>query len=197
MLTVEEIRKTYKQFEDWKIKELALNPKALRKEIIPILNEEIKNRNLGIDLITWVQNETNIFEGLEKKNLIQKITRSKCSLCSENSNLSGYRFTTIFSALIILTNKTESLIICNSCAKSKRLDSMLKTLVFGWWSRKGILLTPFALVSDLIRIFRPESDSKKVFDEFIENNTGELRLALEKNNLEAIIEHSNNRLRNK
>jgi len=197
MLTVEEIRKTYRQFEDWKIKELALDPKALRIDIIPILNEEIKNRNLGIDLITWIQNETNTFEGLEKENLIREIIRSKCSSCFVNSNLSGYRFNTIFSALITITNKTEGLIICSDCARSKRLDSMLKTLVFGWWSRSGFIATPLALVSDLIRIFRPESESKKVIDQFIEDNTGALRLALQKNNLEGIIEHSNNRQRHK
>ena len=188
MWTVEEIKKNYKNFDDSKIKELALNPKGLRKEIVPILNEEIKNRNLDIELIKWVNYETNTFEGIEKRNLIEKIRKSKCSLCSVNSDLSGYRFNTIISALIIIKNKTESQIICTDCAKSKRINSLTTTFFLGWWSKRGIISTPFTLISDLIKIFRKETESKEIFEEFIVNNTGVLRIILEKeNNLNDIL----------
>jgi hypothetical protein len=193
MWTVDEIKKSYKNFDDSKIKELALNPKGLRKEIVPILNEEIKNRNLDIELIKWVNYETNTFEGIEKRNLIEKIRKSKCSLCSINSNLSGYKFNTIISALIIVTDKTENQIICNDCAKSNRLKSMSTTFFLGWWSKRGIISTPFTLISDLIKIFRKESESKEIFDEFIANNTGVLRVILEKeNSLNEILAKFNN-----
>lgn len=192
MWTVEEIKKNYSKFDDWKIKELALNPKGLRKEIVPILNEEIKKRNLDIELIKWVNYETKTFEGLEKKNLIENIIKSKCSLCLENSNLRGYKFNTIISALVVITDKTENLIICNDCAKSKRLNSMSKTFFLGWWSKRGIISTPFTLISDLIKILRKESESKEIIDEFIENNTGVLRISLEQNNLNEVLAKFNN-----
>lgn len=188
MWTVKEIKRNYKNFDDSKIKELALNPKGLRKEIIPILNEEIKNRNLDVRLIEWIKYETNTFDGIEKRNLIQKIQKSRCSLCSINSQLNGYRFTTIISALIIIKNKTENKIICVDCAKHKRINSMVSTLFLGWWSKKGILLTPFTLISNFIKIFKNETESKEVIEEFITKNTGVLRIILEKeNNLDQIL----------
>ncbi|WP_264510449.1 hypothetical protein [Flavobacterium sp. N1719] len=191
MLTVEEIRKNYKNFDDGKIKEIALNSKGLRREIIPILNEEIRNRNLDIQLIEWVNYETNKFKGLEKQNLLNKIAKLKCSMCLVNSNLHAYRFNTLISAFVTITDKTENLIICDQCANSKRLNTMLITFFFGWWSKKGILLTPFTLISDLIKIFRKNSESKKILDEFIENNTGILRIAIKENKLENFISEFN------
>jgi hypothetical protein len=182
MWTVEEIREKYRTFEDSKIRELANNPRGLRKEIVPILKEEIKRRNLDVAITEWIDNEINSFEGLERQNLVRKIAKSKCSLCRTDSNLDGYRFNTIISFLFIVKNKTEIRIICNNCAGSKRLTSMTTTFFLGWWSKKGIPLTPFTVVSDLIKIFRKEFESKKVIDQFIDGNTGTLRACLKKEN---------------
>lgn len=179
MLTINEIRENYKKFDDWKIKELALNPRVLRKEIVPVLNEEILRRNLDVELIKWVNYETNTFEGLQRKNLIQKIRTSKCSCCFEKSKLNGYEFNTITSALIFTKERKERQIICKDCAKSKRIKSMSTTFFLGWWSKKGFLSTPFTLITDLIRIFRKEAEDAAVIDDFISNNTGKLRIALE------------------
>jgi hypothetical protein len=182
MWSVEEIRNNYKNFDDSKIKELAQNPKGLRKEIVPILNEEIKKRNLDINLIEWVNYETNTFEGIEKRNLIDKIRKSKCSLCLTNSKLSGYKFNTLISALIVIKNKTEIQIICSDCAKKKKIKSMTKTFFLGWWSKKGMFSTPLYLIIDLINIFRKEAESKEIIEEFISDNTGLLRKILAKGN---------------
>jgi hypothetical protein len=180
--TLEEITKNYKNFDDSKIKELALYPKGLRKEIVPVLNEEIRRRNLGIALIEWVNHETNVFEGLERKQLIEKIKRSTCSACGVDGHLSGYRFHTIISALVTITYKIENLIICETCAKQKKIRSMTTTFLLGWWSKKGFLSTPFVLVSDLANMFRKETVSTEIFDEFIEHHTGVLRIGFQKEN---------------
>lgn len=193
MWTVEEIRENYRKFDDWKIEELASNPKGVRKDIVPILNEEIERRNLDIALIKWVNYETNTFEGLERKNLILKIRKSECSICNETSKLNGYQFNTIVSALIVETHQRELQIICDDCARSKRLKSMRTTFFFGWWSGDGLFSTPLTLVSDFIRIFRKEAEDKEIMDEFIYNNTGMLRVALEKGyDLNDIIASFNN-----
>jgi hypothetical protein len=68
---------------------------------------------------------------------------------------------------------------------------MLKTFFLGWWSKRGIIATPFTLISDLIKIFRKKSESKEILDEFIENNTGILRIIIEENNLENFIAEYN------
>src|SRR5690606_31040437 len=123
-----------KKLDDWKIKELASNPKTFRKEVIPVLNEEISRRNLGVELIKWVNLETHSFKGLERKNIIEQIRKSQCSVCLSKSQLYGYKFTTIISALITTFDKTEHQIICEGCAKKKRFRSTSKTVLFGWWS---------------------------------------------------------------
>lgn len=192
MWSVEEVKKKYQTFDDAKIKELARNPKGLRKEIIPLLLDEIKNRNLDSQLTAWVNYETHRFEGLEKKNLVDKIGRLKCSRCLVNRNLHAYRFNTLISALFVITDKTEDLVICAQCAKSKRLNTMLKTFFLGWWSKRGLIATPFTLISDAIRIFRKEAENKAILNELIENNTGKLRISLEENNLEQFIASFNN-----
>lgn len=179
MWTVEDFKKTYRNFDDSKIKELALRPNALRKDVIPILKEEIKRRNLDVSITEWVNNEINYFEGLERQNLIRKIAKSKCSSCSVNSGLDGYRFNTIISLLFVITDKTEARIICTNCAKNKRFSSMATTFFLGWWSKRGLFSTPVAFISDFIKIFRKQSESKKVYDEFIDNNTGTLRTGLQ------------------
>ena len=55
MLTKEEIRASYKNFDDNKILKLAQNPKGLTKEAIPALIEEVILRKLDANLIGWIQ----------------------------------------------------------------------------------------------------------------------------------------------
>lgn len=181
MWNAEEIRERYKVFDDSKIRELASNPTGLRKDIIPILKEEIQRRNLGVEIIAFVDNEIDYFKGVARQGLIREIKKSVCSGCSQKAPLKGYRFTTVVSFLLISNTKTVSRIICSNCASTKRIQSMTKTFFLGWWSKKGILATPFALVSDTIKIFKAESENDKVYNEFIDNNTGSLRTALKSN----------------
>ena len=74
MFSVEDIRENYKRFPDAKIENIARNEsKGLRKEVLSVLKDEIIRRQLNLSLISWIDAETKSFEGLERKNLIQKI----------------------------------------------------------------------------------------------------------------------------
>jgi len=175
MIPVEEIRKNYEKLDDPTIQKIALNPKGLRKEVVEILNNEIRKRNININLIEFVKFETNFYDGEEREKLIYNIKNSVCTNCNEETELKGYKFNTLTSFIIALSHDEKVQIICSSCAKKMRLRSMLITLSLGWWSREGLFATPVSLISDFIEILRKEKYSKEVINEFIDENTGSLR----------------------
>ena len=72
MFSVEEIRENYKRLSNAEIEKLAREEsKTLRREVLSVLKDEIKLRNLNVDLISWVDAETNTFTGVEKTTLIR------------------------------------------------------------------------------------------------------------------------------
>ena len=100
MYSVEEIRENYKGISDSKIENIALNEsKGLRKEILGILKEEIKKRNLGESLITWLDAEINTLTDFERLSLIRKIENLKCPNCGQReSKLIGQEFSDVGSS---------------------------------------------------------------------------------------------------
>lgn len=152
MYSVEEIKENYKSFSDSKIENIARNEsKGLRKEILGILKNKIEKRNLDKRLITWVEAETNTLTDFEKKKVYEKIHRLNCPNCgSKHSNLRGHKFKTIISFIIFSNQIEKNRIFCNSCAKNKRVKSFLTTVIFGWWSIKGLFLTPYTIITEII-----------------------------------------------
>jgi hypothetical protein len=57
------------------------------------------------------------------------------------------------------------------------LNAILKTFFLGWWSKRGILSTPFTLIKELINfLFYKEKISNRIIDTFIDKNNGIFRL---------------------
>lgn len=183
MISTDEIAHNYQRYEDEKIEYLALNSKGLRKEAVAVLKDEIIRRNLDARLLQWVDFETIEFEGFEKEQLVHKINNLTCSKCNSFSDLKAYRFIRTLS--INVEEYTQ--IICNQCAVKERKDSMLKTFLFGWWSHRGILLTPVTLIKSIIAIFREEAEREKLLNDFVDSHRAILRNSLRKNNLDTII----------
>ena len=193
MLSTENIKNYYLQLEDSQIEDLAKNPKGLRTDIVEVLNTEILRRNLNTNLIQRVKNETAYFNEDERLQLIEEIKNNICPTCNLKSNLKGYQINTITSFILYSNYKRRHKIICSSCANKERLTSMFITLFMGLWSRTGIVYTPMILITDLSRIFFNKSTNNQILKEFIDENTGIIRLT--KNNsiyFNAIIERYNN-----
>lgn len=178
MYSIEEIKENYKDFPDSKIENIARNEsKGLRKEVLGILKEEIEKRNLDERLITWVNVETNTLTDFEKQSLIRKIENLKCPNCGQKeSKLIGQKFNTIVSAIIWCNETTENRIICSNCGRKKKIKSFLINGLAGWWSRRGILLTPYTLIKDTINLFFKKKINDRIIEEFIEQNNGMFRL---------------------
>ncbi|MCZ4242622.1 hypothetical protein [Pedobacter punctiformis] len=192
MIPIDDIRKNYKRFDDETIKKIALNPKGIRKDIAEVLNEEIRNRKLGIGLIKWINLETDSYEGSAREELLSKIKQSICTNCDNGTNLNGYQFTTIYSFVIGSTRDVKTKIICSNCAGKMRSRSMFLTFLCGWWSPGGIFATPFSLIFDAWASLRTKKYSKEILDAFIAEYTGTLRAIEESNQkIEFIIKKFN------
>jgi hypothetical protein len=178
MYSVEEIRENYKGFSDSKIENIARNEsKGLRKEILGILKAEIEKRNLDKRLITWVDAETNTLTDFERHSLIKKIENQKCPNCGQRkSKLIGQEFNTIVSVIIWCNDTTENRILCSNCTRNKKIKTFLINGLAGWWSRRGILLTPYTLIKDTINLFFRKKINDRIIAEFIEQNNGMFRL---------------------
>ncbi len=178
MIDIDEIRINYSNFSDFEIEKIAINEsKSLRKEVLEILKTEIDKRNLDERLITWVNVENNSLSESETKSLLNKIEKLPCPYCGEKNNkIGGFEFRRILSILIYFSNTVESRIMCYSCGKRKKRNSILLILLSGWWSIKGLIFTPFIVIDELTKLFSLENKSSEVLNQFLDTNTGLIRL---------------------
>ncbi len=196
MYSVEEIRENYKEFSDSKIENIAKNEsKGLRKDVLGILKEEIEKRNLDTNLISWVETESNSFEGFERESLIQKIQNLNCPKCSEKKDrLYGFEINRIISFLLFANDTRKEKILCMSCGKKEKFYAIIITFFAGWWSRRGIFLTPITVVKDSINFLFINKISDRIINRLVNENTGEFRRKGTENRiLNQIIKRRNNK----
>ena len=184
MYEIENIRENYRNFYDEKIIDIAKHEsKGLRPEVLEILKEEIIKRNLDLKLINWVVAESRPITDYEKETLKYKIQGLSCPNCQKQKKyLRGFEINTVVSTLIFCSETTEEKILCEDCGNKEKLKSIVLTLLLGWWSRRGIFMTPITLTKDIINLFYLKRISDRIFDEFIETNIGRIRLRGETEN---------------
>jgi hypothetical protein len=188
MLDPESIKSHYRTLNQNELLQLAHNPKGLRPDVVPVFIEVLKERNIGMEYIDSILLETNYFLGEERISLMESVRTTTCSNCLHHESLKGYSIRTITSTIIYCNQKVERLIICSSCAMKKELNSFFYTLIFGWWSRRGLFWTPITLCSKIGNIFIRKSICRDVLNDFIDTNTLSLRkYGTEKITLEKII----------
>jgi hypothetical protein len=174
MLTKEELTEAYKNFNDQKIVNLAMNEcKSLREDAVQILENEIIQRKLDAKLLDWIKLERNFFKGAELQNLKQVIKNSECSECGKKfNNTQGFNIHYL-SALDSSFN--SEVIVCESCGIQLRKKSYLKTATLGFLSFRGIINVPFYFIGELVRSFSRKERSEKIIEDFIFQNTGLIR----------------------
>ncbi|MEM1325267.1 MAG: hypothetical protein AAGI23_04895 [Bacteroidota bacterium] len=173
MFDVNELRAHYRRFDDDRIKRIAeYESKGLREEVVPILIEEIKKRELGKQLITWIKAERRQLSSQELKALKAKVKECICELCQQNRQLKGYRFRTLVGMIVGEVDYERILVVCEKCGKANRRNSAIRTSLFGWWSVRGLLTTPFILIDKLKAQIREEHQSDEIITTFIQENIG-------------------------
>lgn len=177
MYSIEEIKENYENFSDSKIENIAKNEsKGLRKEVRSILKDEIHKRNLDKTLVTWVEVETDRFEGMERESLIHKIQNLNCPRCDEKKErLYGFEIHRVVSPLLFTFDTRKEKVLCRSCGRKEKLYAILITFFAGWRSRRGILLTPFTVLKDTINFMYLNKISDRIVNRIVDENTGSIR----------------------
>ncbi|MDR2206701.1 MAG: hypothetical protein LBE36_11180 [Flavobacteriaceae bacterium] len=192
MLTPEEIKANYAKMADYEIENLAKKPKGLRKEIIPVLNDEIIRRGLDLELISWIADETNEFSETEIEKLKDKIERCKCPKCETNKEkIIGFEFQQMTSFILGSYHENYYLFACTDCRKKIRRKNLLVTFLGGWWSVGGIFGTPVKLLSILINSIFGKRKNDFVVRDFVSKNTAFLRRMKTPEELDSLLKSYN------
>jgi hypothetical protein len=149
-MDIEDIRKNYRNFDDSKIQELAKQDASkLRPEVVPILMEEIRRRNLSENLILGIDAQLKTLSPEELLDYCTLIQKQPCPICNgKTQKLNAIVLKEIVS-MILLSNVTNHLKIgCPQCLEKSKSEINLKTALLGWWSTKGIFYTIRALAQN-------------------------------------------------
>ncbi len=194
-MDLDQIRKNYAYFDDFKIENLARNEAGgLEPEVIAILIEEINKRGLDLDLIKGIEAQRKEITESELIELKEKITSLKCPECGQNTSpLIGTLIRTVRSFIVFTSYKKTPLISCEACAYKKRKNAMISTAILGWWGIPwGIFRTPMALISTLSDNKKKDEISDGIITVFAIENIGEIRTNWDKEDeLVDFIEHVN------
>ena len=180
-IDIESVKEFYHDYEDHKIEMLAKHEsRTLMPEVIPILIDEIKKRNLGEGLCEFVEANSRVLLPNEKAVLKSKITSLACPNCTEeNRELIGSYLRSVKSYVLFTSVEKKAVIGCVNCNNGKIRDANLMTFVAGWWSIHGMFRTPITLVNSFLDKKKMERISDTIVDEFIDNNQGGVLLNLE------------------
>ena len=196
-IDIEQIKKNYANFEDYKIEHLAKNEAAgLEPDIIPILIEEIKKRGLDPNLIKGIEEQTKELTESELTELKSKIANLPCPDCgAKNTPLIGTLIRTVKSFIVLTSYKKVPVITCETCANKRRKNAMITTFLLGWWGIPfGIFRTPIALIQTLIDKNKRVEISDGILTVFAVESIGEIKTNWDKEaELVDFIRHVNQR----
>lgn len=194
-MDLEQIKKNYAGFDDFKIEHLAKNEVGgLNPDVVPILIDEIKKRGLDINLINGIEVQTKELTEIEVNELKSKIINLPCPDCGQKTfPLIGSFIRTVKSFIIFTSYEKSPVIACQSCLNKRRKNAMISTFLLGWWGIPfGIFRTPIALIANLNDSKNQEVISEEIITSFAINNVGELKTNWEKeNDLVEFIKHWN------
>ncbi|HBY52454.1 MAG TPA: hypothetical protein DEO70_02150 [Bacteroidales bacterium] len=194
-IDLEQIRKNYSEFDDYKIEHLAKNEiGSLDPDVVAILKEEIKKRGLDSNLNKGIEAQAKELTESELKELKSKIKKLACPDCGQsNSPLIGTFIREVKSFIVFTHYKKTPLILCHACADRKRNNAMITTALLGWWGIPwGLFRTPHAIISSLSDSKNREVISDSILTQFALENVGELRTNWDKESvLVDFIRHRN------
>jgi hypothetical protein len=142
---LQQIRKNYSEFDDFKIEHLAKNEiSSLDPEVVAILKEEIIKRGLDKNLNKGIEAQTKKLTDSELNELKFKISKLSCPECGQiNSPLIGTLIREVKSFIVFTYNKKTPFISCQICANNKRKNALITTVLLGWWGfPHGLIYTP-------------------------------------------------------
>lgn len=144
-MNLEEIKKNYENYDDSNIELIATTEAyGLHEEVIQILKNEIKKRNLSDELLKSIEAQTK--EGILKN--VNLIRAHSCPVChSKTKRLNATIVGKVSSFIIYSSYEKEIKIACSDCLDEFHRKANINSALFGWW---GIPWGPINTISSLL-----------------------------------------------
>jgi hypothetical protein len=124
---------------------------GLRPGVIEIIEDELKKRNLNLNILDGVKAQNKEYSIEEINELSKKLRDLPCPLCGDKSSkLNGTIMHTVKSFVFFSTFRKEPILGCPDCLDKKNQESIISTALFGWWGFPwGLLKTPFYIYNNI------------------------------------------------
>lgn len=126
----------------------------------------IRKRGVSDFQVEWVKNTFKPLDDMTIYRLIDRIRSSTCPFCKQQSGLQAECTYQVVSYFINSRVKVNAYFGCNECLKTERFAAYGLNMTLGWWSIKGLILTPFAYYF-MIRRSNDEKRSEAYMREWI------------------------------
>lgn len=140
----------YAKMSDEEFERIATSEaQGLRPEVLKIIADEIKKRNINPDILKGViaqRKEYTIHEIAEYAELLRSLP---CPVCANTAiKLNGTIAYTVKSIVFFTTYGSVPTIACPDCLDKKNNEAILSTALLGWW---GI---PWGLINTPVYIYK-------------------------------------------
>jgi hypothetical protein len=171
-----EIREHYQSLPDATLLDLAINGiNDLREEYVPVLISVLKDRGLYSDSVREIiRDDQEEFkqreeirmhvdslepddleeeEGIKEQEfarILEQFRQARCPICKRASGLNALylKFTV---GIVFFSLKHKKLVIgCPECLRKEFIQNQVWTLLLGFWSVPGLILTPLYLLGNFV-----------------------------------------------
>lgn len=151
-MDLSEIEKNYERMSDSRLIEvITTNAQGILPEVISIIENEVKKRNLDPDLINCLiaQNEQHSIEDIYY--YAELLRNCPCPICNNTRDkLNGTIYHSIKSILVTTITETRWIIACPDCLDKQIRKAIVSCSLLGWWGIPwGILKTPVYIYRNL------------------------------------------------
>ncbi len=135
-MDLNDIRENYRNFDDWKIEKIATEEvNSLRPEVIDFLKDEIRKRNLNLNLIDSINSQTKELTDSEFNEYYNLLRNHPCPKCNSKTQKINASMIGQVVSILIITNYEKSLrIACSNCLDQMHNNANTKSALLGWWA---------------------------------------------------------------
>jgi hypothetical protein len=178
-MELREIEKNYERMSDNRLIEvITTNAQGIQPEVVSIIENEIKKRNLNPDLLNSLiaQNEQHSIEDIY--HYAELLRNCPCPICNNTRDkLNGTIYHSIKSIIVMSITETRWVIACPDCLDKQNRKAIVSCSLLGWWGIPwGILKTPVYIYRNLkVKGENRISDPNGPLLSFTADNIGQIK----------------------
>lgn len=178
-MDLREIEKNYARMSDSRLIEvITTNAQGIQPEVVSIIENEIKKRNLDPGLLNGLiaQNEQHSIEDIY--HYAELLRNCPCPICNNTRDkLNGTIYHSIKSIIVMSITETRWIIACPDCLDKQNRKAIVSCSLLGWWGIPwGILKTPVYIYRNLkVKGENRVSDPNGSLFSFTADNIGQIK----------------------